>query len=70
MGVYYCTPVKKSCCPLHKPVTAKEKLVNHCRNILFRSGDTNPQRRKRGAEDESFIDAVVPKKKHLFGFRR
>ena len=62
MGVYYCPPIKKSYSPFHKPVMAKGKLVNHCRNILFRSGDTHKQRKRAyedDDEDSSF--GIVPK---------
>ncbi|CAG9765746.1 unnamed protein product [Ceutorhynchus assimilis] len=59
IGIYYCPSVKKSCSPFHKPVMAKSKLVNHCRNILFRSGDTNKQRNTKNEDDEDF--AIVPK---------
>lgn len=65
MGLYYCPPIKKSISPHHKPVTAKGKLVNHCRNILFKSGDTTKQRQ---SQDEDNNDGVVPNKCRRLNF--
>ncbi|XP_030763798.1 uncharacterized protein LOC115888271 [Sitophilus oryzae] len=63
MGVYYCPPVKKACSPFHKPVMAKGKLVNHCRNILFRSGDTQKQRKRAHEDEDEESFGIVPKQK-------
>lgn len=57
-GTYYVPAVKKRDSKIGRPILAKGKLVDKCKNLLHSCADVIPRRRKRSLEEEQ---TVAPK---------
>lgn len=58
MGTYYVPPIKKNESVKGKSIPAKGKLVDKCRNILYRAGE---RINKRKNEDDDRFNKILKK---------